>query len=86
MEDKKLLLEKLKKRNEELKPKIFKGARTEEELDIYIKSIQKEFDEYYGNQEQIQQLQYELMTPEEKEKYDEYRRLSKLKAEGKLNL
>jgi hypothetical protein len=84
MENKKETLKKLIKRNEELKPLVFKGASTEKELDKYIKSIQKEFDEYYDNQEQIQKLEYELMTPKEKEAYDEYRRLSKLKAEGKL--
>lgn len=84
MENKRQQLEQLKKRNEELKPIVFKSFKTEKELDKYSKNIQKEIDEYYDNQEQIQQLEYELMTPKEREEYDEYRRLSKLKAEGRL--
>ena len=86
MESKKAKLEKLIKRNEELKPIVFVGFKTDKELDEYRKKIHKERIEYYDNQEKIQQLKYELMTPKEREDYDEYRRLSKLKAEGKLEL
>ncbi|MDV3498758.1 hypothetical protein CMU88_00230 [Elizabethkingia anophelis] len=81
MENKKELLKKLIKRNEELKPLVFKSFKTEKELDNYSKNIQKEIDEYYDNQDQIRQLEYELKTPEEKKEYDEY--LRKLKSEGK---
>lgn len=84
MESKRLKLEKLITRNEELKPIVFKGAKTEKELDKYIKSIQKEFDEYYDNQEEIKQLEWELMTPEERAKEEEVMRLMKLKREGKM--
>ncbi|MCT3700577.1 hypothetical protein CMU66_13550 [Elizabethkingia anophelis] len=85
MENKKELLKKLIKRNEELKPLVFKSFKTEKELDNYSKNIQKEIDEYYDNQDQIRQLEYELKTPEEKKEYDEYlRKLKlKLKSEGK---
>ncbi|WP_278555282.1 hypothetical protein [Elizabethkingia bruuniana] len=83
MENKKELLKKLIKRNEELKPLVFKSFKTEKELDNYSKNIQKEIDEYYDNQDQIRQLEYELKTPEEKKEYDEYLRQLKLKSEGK---
>ncbi|HFK5508307.1 hypothetical protein [Elizabethkingia anophelis] len=83
MENKKELLKKLIKRNEELKPLVFKSFKTEKELDNYSKNIQKEIDEYYDNQDQIRQLEYELKTPEEKKEYDEYLRKLKLKSEGK---
>jgi hypothetical protein len=86
MDNKKTKLDKLMKRNDILKPIVFKSFKTEKELDNYSITIQNEIDEYYDNQEQIQQIEYELMTPKEKEDYDEYRRLSKLKAEGKLEL
>jgi hypothetical protein len=83
MEDKKQLLENLKKRNDELHPIVFKSFDTEQQLDKYSKGIQKEIDEYYDNQEKINQLKYELMSPKEREEYDEYMRKLKLKAEGK---
>lgn len=86
METQKQLLERLIKRNEELKSIVFVGFNTEKELMDYREKIEKERDEYYDNQEQIQQLEYEFMSPKEREEYDEYRRLSKLKAEGKLEL
>ena len=84
MDNKKEELQRLIKRNKELKPIVFKSFKTEKELDRYSKSIQKEIDEYYDNQEQIQQLKWELMTPEEREKREEHLKLMKLKREGKL--
>lgn len=83
MENKKDKMEKLIKRNEELKPKIFKEFKTSKELDLYRNKNLDIFEEYNTNQTEIENLKYELLSPEEKEKYDEYRRLSKLKAEGK---
>jgi hypothetical protein len=73
-------LNKLLKRNEELKPIVFMGFDTSNELQKYFKTIQKELDEYYANQEQIIKLRYELMTPEEKEKYHERRRINQKRA------
>lgn len=84
MENTREKLEKLIKRNEELKPKIFKDYKTIKELESYRNKNIAIFQEYNDNQAQIQQLEYELMTPKEREEYDEYIRLSKLKAEGKL--
>jgi len=84
MENKKQELEKLIKRNEELKQIVFVSFNTEKELLDYRKKIAKERDEYYDNLEQIQQLEWELMTPEEKEQYLKEEEISKLKREGKL--
>ncbi len=84
MKDSKELLEELKKRNSELKPIVFVSFNTEEELLAYRKKISKERDEYYDNQEKIEQLEWELKTLEEKEKFLEEVRTSKLKREGKL--
>ena len=81
--DKKVILQEKEKRMAELKPIISKGFSTDKELDLYIKKNKKYFDEYDALFQEIQQLKYELMTPKEREEYDEYRRLSKLRAEGK---
>ncbi len=75
-------LQKLQKRNEELKPIVFKSFKTEKELDNYSKKIYTEIDEYYDNQEQIQQLEWELMTPEEQEEQRKLEHFLKLKAKG----
>lgn len=84
MEDKKEKLQRLIKRNSELKPIVTQGFKTDKELDNFEKKNKIIFDEYYDNLDEIEKLEYELMTPKEREEYDEYRRLSKLKAEGKL--
>lgn len=83
MEDKKEKLEKLIERNEELRPIVSQGFKTDRELDNFKRKNHKTFEEYYDNQDEIEKLRYELLSPQEKENYDEYRRLSKLKAEGK---
>lgn len=84
MENKKQLLEQLKKRNEKLKPLVFKSFKTKKELDKYSKTIQTEIEEYYNTQEQIQKLKWDLMTPEEQSKKLKEREISKLKRDGKL--
>lgn len=84
MENKKEKLEKLIKRNEELKPIIFVGFTTEKELLDYRKKIVKEREEYYDNQEKIEQLEWEFMTPEERKNEEEIIEKMKLKREGKL--
>ena len=58
------------KRNEELKPKIFKEFKTSKELDLYRNKNLDIFEEYNTNQTEIENLKYELLSPEEKEKYD----------------
>lgn len=84
MENKKQLLENLKKRFEELKPIATKGFKTDRELDKYEKENKKIFDEYYDLGEQIEQLEWELMTPEERKAEEELLEKMKLKREGKL--
>ncbi len=84
MENKKQKLEELKTRNEELKLIVFKSFDTEKELDEYTKKIQVEVDEYYYNQEQIEQLEWELMSPEERKAEEETLRLMKEKRQGKI--
>lgn len=84
MENKKVKLQHLIKRNDELKPIVTQGFKTDKELDNFERKNKIIFDEYYDNLDEIEKLQYELMTPKELEEYEEYRRLSKLKAEGKL--
>lgn len=84
MENKKQLLQQLKKRFEELKPITTKGFKTDRELDRYENKHKKIFKEYYDIGEQIEQLEWELMTPEERAKEEEILRLMKLKREGKI--
>lgn len=85
MENNKKRLEELKIRNEVLKPIVFVSFNTEKELLAYRKKITKERDEYYDNLEQIQQLEWELLTPEEQEREKEVLRLMKEKREGKMH-
>ena len=84
MENKNLLLEKLILRNKELRPIVFKSFKTEKELDNYTKKNQEKIDEYYDNQEKIEILEWELMTPEEKKAEQELLEKMKLKRDGKL--
>jgi len=62
---KKEQLEQLEQRNNELRPIVFVGFKTDEELDEHRKTIKTERDEYYGNLPIIKKLKWELMTPEE---------------------
>ncbi|UGS22317.1 hypothetical protein [Flavobacterium cyclinae] len=84
MENKKQLLDQLKKRNEELNPLVFKSFKTEKELNNYTKKNQEKIYEYYDNQEKIEILEWELMTPEEKKTKQELLEKMKLKRDGKL--
>lgn len=84
MENKKEILEKLLKRNEVLKKIVFVGFKTEKELLKYREKIKNERDEYYDNLEQIEKLEWDLKTPEEKERYLKEEEISKLKRERKL--
>ncbi|WP_397364018.1 hypothetical protein [Olleya sp. R77988] len=82
MENKKQKIKKLIKRNEELKPIVFVSFKTDKELDLYRKKIHKERVEYFNNQKQIQQLEWDLMTPEEQAKEKKRDRFLELKAKG----
>lgn len=77
-------LQKLQQRMSEIKPIVSKGFRTDKEIDDYKKKNQKVFNEYYQLFEKIEQLEWELMTPEERKKEEEIIEKMKLKREGKL--
>ena len=82
MENRKRKLQKLIKRNEELKFIVFVEFNTEKELLVHRKKISKERNEYYDNYEEIEQLVWELMTPEEQKKAEKRDRFLTLKAKG----
>jgi hypothetical protein len=73
---------KLVKRNESLKAIIFKEFESEEEHNNYRKSITNEREEYFNNMEEIEQLELELMTPEERKRHEKQMRFLALKAKG----
>jgi hypothetical protein len=82
MENKKERLKHLIKRNSELKPITTQSFKTDKELDSFEKKNKMIFDEYYDNMDEIEKLEYELMTPKEKERYDKGMRFLELKAKG----
>lgn len=82
MENKKIEMENLLNRNKELKPIIFVGFKTEEELDNYRKKIHSERVEYYNNLKKIESLEWELMTPEERERRLEVTKKVRAKTSG----
>ena len=84
MENKKEELQKLKNRMAEIKPIVSKGFKTSKELQSYKKKNQTIYNEYYQLFKQIQQLEWELMTPEERKAEEETIEKMKLKREGKL--
>lgn len=68
MENKKDLLEKLKARLKSIEPIITKSFKTSEELKKYRDKNMGFYEEGKNLFEQIRQLEWELMTPEEKAK------------------
>lgn len=82
--EKKEKLIKLEERNAKLRLIVFKPFDTDTELDAHNKANEKFIDEYYDNQKEIEKLEWELMTPEEREKEEETIRLMKLKRDGGL--
>mmetsp|Transcript_51978 Transcript_51978/g.165790 ORF Transcript_51978/g.165790 Transcript_51978/m.165790 type:complete len:93 (+) Transcript_51978:247-525(+) len=77
-------LAQLKKRNEELKLIVFVVFKTKEEALEYEQTIPSETNEYYSNLKEIEQIEWDMKTPEEQETIKEYEKLYKLKREGKL--
>lgn len=82
MENKKEKLRELIKRNNELKPIVTQGFKTDKELDNFEKKNKIIFNEYYDNLDEIEQLKWELMTPNEREKAEKRDRFLELKAKG----
>ena len=76
-------IKKLKKRNEELNPIVFKGFKPfSGELEKYKKKNIDVFEEYHNNQKEIELLEYELMSPEEQKRYDKGMEFLRLKGIG----
>ena len=82
--NKKLKLEQINNRIQELKQIISKSFKTDEELDNYIIEYQNEFDEYYSLRKEKEALEWELKTPDEKKQHEELIKKMKLKRQGKL--
>ncbi len=80
--DKKEILQQKKNRIEEIKPIICKSFPSDKELDKYIKKNQLVFDEYDELFIEIEQLEWELMSPEEQKKAEKRDRFLTLKAKG----
>ncbi|SDF85707.1 hypothetical protein [Epilithonimonas hungarica] len=76
-------LEKLKKRLREIEPILSKTFNTDKELNAYLEKNKNLYEEGKNLYEQIKQLEYGLMSSQEKEEHDEYLRKLKLKSEGK---
>ncbi len=74
----------LTERNEFLKSIVFKVFKTDKELDLYEKKNKKLFDEYYDNQEKMDAIKWDLMTPKRQEEHEEKIKLFKLKRERNL--
>lgn len=75
-------IEELQKRNSELKPIVFKPFENVKDLNAHRETNIEIITEYYDNQQEIEGLRWELMTPEEREKKEEYMRKLKIKREG----
>lgn len=75
----------LKNRNKELHSIVFVGFETSEELKNYRNDNLEVFKEYQRNYEEIQALEWELMTPEERERKLEVARKIKAKTSGNQN-
>lgn len=80
-----IMIEVLEKRNEELKPKIYKDFDSLEELVDYKNNSKEIFTEYTDNLEKIMRLKWELLPLEKRiEKEKKYKEL-KEKFYGKSN-
>ena len=82
MNDRHEQLKKIKTRLEQIEPILNKTFKTSKELNDHIKENKKLYEEGKSLFEQIQQLEWELMTPEEKEQREKYLRFLQLKAKG----
>ncbi|MGH1385150.1 hypothetical protein [Kordia sp.] len=75
---------KLKERLKELTIITSKEFKTSEELQRYVEENKHVYEEAHDIYKQIDQLEWDFLTPEEKARKEERRRLSKLKRDGKL--
>ncbi len=84
MDVKKQTIAKFKARLEEIKPTLNKRFKTSKELNNHIEKHKKLYEEGKDLYDKIQQLEWELMTPEERKREEEILQLMKQKREGKL--
>ncbi len=80
MKNKLKALTEMKNRLNELQPVVSKGFKTDEELSNYKKENELLFNEYYNLYKQIEQMNWELMSPEQKERKLEV--VNKIKAKS----
>lgn len=77
-------IEELKSELKKLESITEKRFKTSKELQIYLKKHESEYKKANDLEKQIEQLEWELMTPEERKKEEEIIEKMKLKREGKL--
>ncbi len=80
--DKQKEILKLEKRLEEIEPIINKSFKTEQELKKHVELNKSFYEEAKIIHNQIQQIEYELLSPKEKQKYDKKMKFLALKAKG----
>lgn len=82
MDNKEEQIKKLKNRLEEIEPILNKKFKTSKELHSYMEKNKTLYEEGKNLFAHIQQLEWELMTPEEQEKQKKIERFLELKAKG----
>jgi archaellum component FlaC len=75
-------IEQLKNDLKVLDPIVEKRFKTSKELNDYVEKNKDAYQKANDIYKQIQQLEYELMTPKEKEKYEKGMLFLELKAKG----
>jgi hypothetical protein len=74
----------LNTRLNKLKTITSKEFKTSKALQKHVEENKHAYEEAHEIHKQIDQLEWDLLTPEEKARKEEIRRLAKLKREGKL--
>ncbi|WP_158961586.1 hypothetical protein [Myroides fluvii] len=85
MMDKHKKIKELKEQLGELDPIVEKRFNSSKELKRHVEKYKNVYQKAHDLFEQIQQLEWDLMTPEEQEREKEVLRLMKEKREGKMH-
>ena len=80
--DKKAKIEQLRKRLKEIEPILNKTFNTNRDIKRHVKKNKNLYDEGRSIFEEIEQLEWELMSPEEQKKAEKRDRFLTLKAKG----
>lgn len=83
--DKNKKIKELKEQLAELDPIVEKRFNSSKELKRHVEKYKDVYQKVHDLFEQIRQLEWELMTPEEQEREKEVLRLMKEKREGKMH-